>query len=53
MRSLSVEISSLSHKMSTAPKLSPEWKLSKLELKLIAEELEYFHAESITTGTAV
>jgi len=39
VRSLSMEISSLSQKMKSVPKFSPEWTLSKLEMKLISDEL--------------
>mmetsp|Transcript_16690 Transcript_16690/g.30294 ORF Transcript_16690/g.30294 Transcript_16690/m.30294 type:complete len:631 (+) Transcript_16690:1295-3187(+) len=53
MRNLSIECVSLSHRMKSLPKFSPEWTLSKLELKLISDELEYLYAESMAKGARV
>merc|ERR1712087_480337 len=50
MRNLSMECISLSARMRRLRKFSPEWTLSKLEMKLISEELEYLYAESIAKG---
>jgi len=47
MRDLSVECVGLLTKMRGVPKHSPEWVLSKMEAKLISEELEHLYAKSI------
>jgi len=47
VRSLSIEISSLSQKMKSVPKFSPEWTLSKVEMKLVYDELNYICEKSM------
>jgi len=47
VRSLSMEISCLSQKMKSVPKFSPEWTLSRLEMKLISDEVQHICAKSL------
>lgn len=47
MRNLSTECLSLSHRLKSLPKFSPEWTLSKMEMTLITDELEYLYEESM------
>ncbi len=43
---LSGEFASITKKMNSLTKFSPEWTLSKVELKFVGEELEHLYAES-------
>lgn len=53
MKNLSTDFINLSHRMKGMPKFSPEWTLSKMEMKLITEELEFLYAESMNRKGAV
>jgi len=53
MRNLSIECVGLSKKMKSVPKFSPEWKLSKVEMKLITDELKFLYKESLARGAPV
>jgi len=53
LRDLSVECIDLMTRMKRVPKYSPEWVLSKLEMKLVSEELRYLCAESIAKRARV
>jgi len=53
MRDLGIEFSSLSRRMKSLSKFSPEWRLSKLEMELISDELQYLYVESTTKGARV
>jgi len=47
MRNLSIECIGLSARVKSLPKFSPEWRLSKLEMNLVSEELQHLYAESM------
>eukprot|EP00578_Thalassiosira_sp_NH16_P010241 CAMPEP_0181129510 /NCGR_PEP_ID=MMETSP1071-20121207/29358_1 /TAXON_ID=35127 /ORGANISM="Thalassiosira sp., Strain NH16" /LENGTH=189 /DNA_ID=CAMNT_0023215497 /DNA_START=364 /DNA_END=933 /DNA_ORIENTATION=+ len=53
MKTLSTDFINLSHRMKSMPKFSPEWTLSKIEMKFITEELEFLYAESMNKKGAV
>lgn len=51
LKDLGIECLRLSQRLNDLPKFSPEWTLSKVELKLVTEEMEYLYLESLQKGT--
>lgn len=50
LKDLGSECLRLSKRLNQLPKFSPEWTLSKVELKLVTEEMEYLYVESLKKG---
>ena len=50
LKELGIECLRLSKRLNQLPKFSPEWTLSKVELKLVTEEMEYLYVESLQKG---
>ena len=46
-KTLSLEFLGLLRKMHRVPKFSPEWTLSRIEMRYIVEELEYLYKTSV------
>ena len=49
-RTLKMDSINLSQRVSSLPKFSPEWTLSKMELKMVTDELEFLYNESMGRG---
>lgn len=50
LKELGIECLRLSKRLNQLPKFSPEWTLSKVELRLVTEEMEYLYESSLNKG---